>query len=164
MRLLALPLLLLAVSGTASANPLELFSAPNAVDSSLLDEARGGFLVADGLEVTLGIERMVTINGNVVDRSEIQLGDIGKLAQGNGLVSQEAIGQLRLIQNGVASALRGEANTSLLGGTIIQNSLNDQMISAQTTLNATVNTAGMLRALNFAEGLNNALSTAIAPR
>ena len=161
---LALSLLLLPLSNAALADPMDLFSPENAVDISRLEEARGGFLIADGLEVTLGIERMVTINGNVVDRSEIQLGDIGKLAQGNGLVSQEALGQLRLIQNGVASALRGDANTSLLGGTIIQNSLNDQMISAQTTLNATVNTAGMLRALNFAEGLNNALSTAIAPR
>jgi hypothetical protein len=160
---LALSLLLLPLSNTALADPMALFSPENAVDSAQLEEARGGFMI-EGLEVTLGIERMVTINGNVVDRSEIQLGDIGKLAQGNGLVSQEALGELRLIQNGVASALRGEANTSLLGGTIIQNSLNDQMISAQTTLNATVNTAGMLRALNFAEGLNNALSTAIAPR
>ena len=160
----ALSLLLLPVSNAALADPMALFSPENAVDSAQLEEARGGFLVADGLEVTLGIERMVTINGNVVDRAEIQLGDIGKLAQGNGLVSQEALGELRLIQNGVASALRGEATASLLGGTLIQNSLNDQMISAQTTLNATVNTAGMLRALNFAEGLNNALSTAIAPR
>jgi len=165
---LALSLLLLPVSGAAlaetGADTMCLFTAANAVDSERLEEARGGFIVAEGLEVTLGIERMVTINGNVVDRSEIQLGDIGKLAQGNGLVSQEALGQLRLIQNGVASALRGDANTTLLGGTIIQNSLNDQMISAQTTLNATVNTAGMLRALNFAEGLNNALSTAIGTR
>lgn len=165
---LALSLLLLPLSGAALAeagdDPMRLFTPANAVDSERLEEARGGFIVAEGLEVTLGIERMVTINGNVVDRSEIQLGDIGKLAQGNGLVSQEALGQLRLIQNGVASALRGDANTTLLGGTIIQNSLNDQMISAQTTLNATVNTAGMLRALNFAEGLNNALSTAIGTR
>jgi hypothetical protein len=132
---LALSLLLLPLSNTALADPMALFSPENAVDSAQLEEARGGFMI-EGLEVTLG----------------------------NGLVSQEALGELRLIQNGVASALRGEANTSLLGGTIIQNSLNDQMISAQTTLNATVNTAGMLRALNFAEGLNNALSTAIAPR
>jgi len=160
----ALSLQLLPVSSAALANPMDLFSPDNAVDSAQLEEARGGFLIANGLEVTLGIERMVTINGNVVDRSEIQLGDIGKLAQGNGLVSQEALGELRLIQNGVTSALRGEATASLLGGTLIQNSLNDQMIGAQTTLNATVNTAGMLRALNFAEGLNNALSTAIAPR
>ena len=160
---LALSLLLLPVSGTALADPMALFSEANAVDSSVLEEARGGFQV-EGLLVTLGIERMVSINGDVVDRSQIQLGDIGKLIQGNGLVSSEALGELRLVQNGVASALRGDAHTSLLGGTIIQNSLNDQMISAQTTLNATVNTAGMLRALNFAEGLNNALSTAIAPR
>ncbi len=159
-----LSLLLLPAAAPALADPMDLFSAENAVDSSRLEDARGGFLVADGLLVTLGIERMVSINGNVVERSEIQLGDIGKLAGGNGLVSTEALGQLRLIQNGAVSAVRGDAYASLLGGTIIQNSLNDQTINAQTTLNATANTAGMLRALNFAEGLNNALSTAIAPR
>jgi len=169
---LALSLLLLPFPGVAlaaadadaGADPMSLFSAANAVDSERLEEARGGFLTADGLTVTLGIERMVSINGDVVERSQIQLGDIGKLAGGNGLVSSEALGELRLIQNGVASALRGDAHTSLLGGTIIQNSLNDQLINNQTTINATVNSAGMLRALNFAEGLNNALSTAIAPR
>ncbi len=152
------------MNGSPAADPSSPFVAANAVDGETLDEARGGFLVADGLLVTLGIERMVTINGDVVERSELQLGDIGKLAQGNGLVSSAALGELRLIQNGVASALRGDANTSLLGGTIIQNTLNDQLINNQTTINATVNTAGMLRALNFAEGLNNALSTAVAPR
>ncbi|MFC3458529.1 MULTISPECIES: hypothetical protein [Massilia] len=166
--------LLLALPGAAladdapPADPVQAAASPfvaaNAVDGQTLDEARGGFLVADGLLVTLGIERMVSINGNVVERNELQLGDIGKLAQGNGLVSNEALGELRLIQNGVASALRGDANASLLGGTIIQNTLNDQLINSQTTLNATVNTAGMLRALNFAEGLNNALSTAVSPR
>lgn len=167
---LALSLLLALPGAQAAGDPpagdasLSLFNAANAVGSETLAEARGGFLVAEGLTVTLGIERMVTINGDVVERSELQLGDIGKLAQGNGLVSSEALGELRLIQNGVASALRGDANTSLLGGTIIQNTLNDQFINNQTTINATVNTAGMLRALNFAEGLNNALSTAVAPR
>lgn len=164
---LALSLLLAfpgAVLAETADDPASLFNADNAVASEALEEARGGFLIADGLTVTLGIERMVSINGDIVERSELQLGDIGKLAQGNGLVSSEALGELRLIQNGVASALRGDADTSLLGGTIIQNTLNDQLINNQTTINATVNTAGMLRALNFAEGLNNALSTAVAPR
>ena len=59
--------------------------------------------------------------------------------------------------------LAGNAD-NLLGGTVIQNSLNDQLINNQTSINATVNTAGMLRALNFGTSLNNALSTAVAPR
>ena len=158
---LSLPLLLLSMTGLATAAPV--FDAANAVDSATLDEARGGFLTPSGLVVTLGLERLVTINGNVVERTEMQLGDIGKLARGEGAISRDALGQLRLIQTGDVRTMAGNA-ANLLGGTVIQNSLNDQMIRNQTSINATVNTAGMLRALNFGASLNNALSTAVAPR
>lgn len=140
-----------------------LFTEAGAVDAATLENARGGFITADGLTVTLGLERLVTINGNVVERTELQLGDIGKLASGQGSVSNEALGQLRLIQNGELRAMTPEA-TALLGGTVIQNTLNDQLIRNETAINATVNTAGMLRALNFGTSLNNALSTAVGPR
>jgi len=172
MRLLPfLPLLLLSMAGAATASaapeapeaPPAGFDAANAVDSAALDEARGGFLTGDGLMVNLGLERLVSINGNVVERTELQLGDIGKLTRGEANLSAETVGELRLIQNGDVRSLAGNAQ-NLLGGTIIQNSLNDQLIKNQTSINATVNTAGMLRALNFGTSLNNALSTAVAPR
>jgi len=163
---LSLPLLLLPLAGLATAAPEaqpDPFDPANAVDSATLDEARGGFLTANGLVVTLGLERMVSINGNVVERTEMQLGDIGKLASGEASISSEALGQLRLIQNGDVRDITAD-NAGLLGGTLIQNTLNDQLIKNQTSINATVNTAGMLRALNFGTSLNNALSTAVAPR
>jgi hypothetical protein len=99
----------------------------------------------------------------VVERTQMQLGDIGKLARGEGAISPEALGELRLIQNGDVRTMAGNAQ-NLLGGTIIQNTLNDQTIRNQTSINATVNTAGMLRALNFGTSLNNALSTVVGPR
>lgn len=163
---LSLPLLLLPLAGLAMAAPEaqpDPFDPANAVDSATLDEARGGFLTANGLVVTLGLERMVSINGNVVERTEMQLGDLGKLASGEASISSEALGQLRLIQNGDVRDITAD-NAGLLGGTLIQNTLNDQLIKNQTSINATVNTAGMLRALNFGTSLNNALSTAVAPR
>ena len=163
-------LLLLSMAGAATAAPdapdapaPTAFDPAKAVDSATLDEARGGFLTADGLMVNLGLERLVSINGNVVERTELQLGDIGKLARGEASLSTEAVGELRLIQNGDVRTMAGNAQ-NLLGGTIIQNTLNDQMIRNQTSINATVNTAGMLRALNFGTSLNNALTTAVAPR
>lgn len=163
----SLPLLLLSMAGTATAAddaPAPAgFDPANAVDSATLDEARGGFLTGDGLMVNLGLERLVSINGNVVERTELQLGDVGKLARGEASLSPQAIGELRLIQNGDVRTMAGNAQ-NLLGGTIIQNSLNDQAIRNQTSINATVNTAGMLRALNFGTSLNNALSTAVGPR
>jgi hypothetical protein len=163
----SLPLLLLSMAGAAmaapDAAPPAAFDAANAVDGATLDAARGGFLGDDGLIVKLGLERLVSINGNLVEHTQLQLGDIGKLARGEASLSTEAVGELRLIQNGDLRTIAGNAQ-NLLGGTIIQNSLNDQMIKNQTSINATVNTAGMLRALNFGTSLNNALSTAVAPR
>ena len=158
-----LPLPALAAAPPVEAAPAAIFTASNAVDEAALDDARGGFITPGGLVVTLGLERLVTINGNVVERTEMQLGDIGKLANGQGSISSEALGQLRLIQNGDVRAVTPDAS-GLLGGTLIQNTLNDQLIKNQTSVNATVNTAGMLRALNFGTSLNNALSTAVAPR
>ena len=163
-----LPVLLLSMMGLATAGPIgsaptQAFNPSAAVDSATLDQARGGFLTANGLVVSLGLERMVSINGTVVERTELQLGDIGKLARGEGTFSRDALGELRLIQNGDVRTMAGNAS-NLLGGTVIQNSLNDQIIKNQTSINATVNTAGMLRALNFGTSLNNALSTAVAPR
>lgn len=163
-----LSVLLLSLAGPAPAAgaqdaPPNLFIAANAVADTALDEARGGFVTADGLIVTLGLERLVTVNGNVVERTELQLGDIGKLASGQGSVSSETLGQLRLIQNGEVRAITPDSAT-LLGGTVIQNTLNDQLIKSETAINATVNSAGMLRALNFGASLNNALSTAVGPR
>jgi hypothetical protein len=163
-----LPLLLASMAGVVNATepdtalPLA-FDPSCAVDQETLDAARGGFLTGDGLMVNLGFERMVSINGNVVERTQLQLGDVGKLARGETSLSSETVGQLRLIQNGDVRTMAGNAQ-NLLGGTVIQNSLNDQMIRNQTSINATVNTAGMLRALNFGTSLNNALSTAVAPR
>ena len=163
-----LPLLLVSMAGVVTAAEPDahlaaVFDASCAVDQETLDAARGGFLTGDGLMVNLGLERLVSINGNVVERSELQLGDVGKLARGEASLSSEAVGQLRLIQNGDVRTMAGNAQ-NLLGGTIIQNSLNDQTIRNQTAINATVNTGGMLRALNVGASLNNALSTAVAPR
>jgi len=159
-----LPMLLLSMAGLAPAGAQPIpFDPDHAVDSATLEAARGGFITADGLMVTLGLERLVSINGTVVERTEMQLGDIGKLARGEGTLSRDALGELRLIQNGDVRTMAGNAQ-NLLGGTIIQNSLNDQTIRNQISINATVNTAGMLRALNFGASLNNALSSAVGTR
>jgi hypothetical protein len=39
------------------------------VSAAQLDEARGGFELGNGLQVSLGVERLVSINGGVVASS-----------------------------------------------------------------------------------------------
>ena len=74
------------------------------------------------------------------------------------------MGQLRLIQNGSGSDFNVQVGANALGGTVIQNSLNDQLIRNQTIINASVNARGLLQALNFQSTLANALHTAATGR
>jgi hypothetical protein len=138
----------------------EPFSAANAVAPASLDGLRGGFTTDTGLAVTLGLERIVTINGNIAEQTKIDFGDLGKLTSGQASLSADAIGQLRLIQNGVGNNLSVQFGQNALGGTVIQNTLNDQLINNQTIINASVNARGMLQTMNFQSTLANALNTA----
>ena len=65
------------------------FSSDNAVASDSLDDYRGGFVTDNGLAVSLGIERIVTINGNVAERSQLELGDLGQLTSGRSALSAD---------------------------------------------------------------------------
>jgi hypothetical protein len=139
------------------------FDPAQAVDPAALDALRGGFETGTGLAVTLGIERIVTINGNVLERSQLQLGDLGALTSGASGLPDGAAGQVRLIQNGVGD-LNVQLGNGTLGGTFIQNSLNDQLIRNQTIINASVSARGMLQTMNFQSTLANALNTAVTGR
>jgi hypothetical protein len=136
------------------------FIPDNAVAATTLEGLRGGFTTDTGLAVTLGLERIVTINGNIAEQTKIDFGDLGKLTSGQATLSADAIGQLRLIQNGVGNNLSVQFGQNTLGGTVIQNTLNDQLINNQTIINASVNARGMLQTMNFQSTLANALNTA----
>ena len=139
------------------------FSPDRAVARAALDAYRGGFTIDSGLSVTFGIERIVTIDGQVAERSQLQLGDLGRLTSGQAALPAEAAAQLSVIQNGVAG-LSLRLGSSVLGGTLIQNSLNNQLINHATIINASVSTQGMLQAMNFQSTLSNALNIAATPR
>jgi hypothetical protein len=153
-----------AVAGHGLADaPDPVFDPAQAVDPAALDDLRGGFDLGNGLAVSLGIERIVTINGNVLERSQLNLGDLGSLTSGGAKIGADAAGQVRLIQNGVGN-LNVNLGSNALGGTFIQNSLNDQLIRNQTIINASVNARGMLQQMNFQSTLANALNSAVTGR
>jgi hypothetical protein len=166
---IAVALAIAALAGQAFAGtdeylaPHNLFSRNNAVDSASLDAYRGGFVTDTGLAVTLGIERIVTINGNLAEHSNLELGDLGRLTSGETRLSADAAGQLRLIQND-GGKFDVQLGNNTLGGTVIQNSLNNQMITNQTIINANVNARGLLQAMNFQQTLSGALTAAATGR
>ncbi len=153
-----------AIAGHGLADaPDTIFDPAEAVEPAALDDLRGGFDAGNGLLVSLGIERVVSINGNVLERSQLNLGELGSLTSGATKVASDAAGQVRLIQNGVGD-LNVQLGNSVLGGTFIQNSLNDQLIRNQTIINANVNARGMLQSMNFQSTLANALNSAVTGR
>lgn len=138
-----------------------------AVDDSRLDAARGGLDAGNGLILSLGVERLVSINGNIVASSNFSISDVGKLATGGagGVgVTGDAVAALTLVQNGAgnvfAPALAGQA----IGALVIQNSASDQLIRSQTTISTVVNSLSLLKNLNFEGGLRDALSNAVRPK
>lgn len=161
---LAVAIAAIAIPGFA-APPLDpAFTPAKAVEPASLDTYRGGFTDPNGLAVSLGIERIVTINGNVADRSQINFGDLGSLASGKTTLSADSANQLRLVQNGAGGTFNVQLGSSALGGTVIQNSLNNQLINNATIINASVSAKGMLQTMNFQSSLSNALTTAVTGR
>jgi hypothetical protein len=126
------------------------------VDDATLDEARGGFDAGNGLLVSLSVDRLLSLNGNTVASSQLAVPDLAKAAAGAGLSS------FHTAQFGAGNALLMPDQP--LAGLVLQNSANDQLIRAQTTIDATVNSLSVLKNLNFGDSLRQALSTAIVPR
>ena len=153
-----LPIILVLVSAVApaGANP---FAAAAAVGPAELDGARGGFTTASGVAVSLGIERIVTVDGQVVARSELRLGDLGRLVGGTAPAPAQAAVQAagQLAQAGAGLALRLGAD-----GTIVQNALNERAIGTATIIHATVAAQGLLQAMHFQSTLANAINAAAA--
>lgn len=133
------------------------------VDAGVLAQARGGFRLFTGLEVSLGIEREVSINGNVVSRTSLQVTDLGRMSAEQARQTNEALSAVKLIQNGHDNIYVAAMSPQTLGGTVIQNSLNDQLIRTHTVIHSSVNSMGLMKVLNFQDTLGNALSRAAGP-
>ncbi|WP_348697494.1 hypothetical protein [Duganella fentianensis] len=141
--------------------PLSAASLPDdwrPVSTAQLDQARGGFELANGLQVSLGVERLVSINGGVVASSRFGYADVTKLSAAEISEASMALAGIRVQDGG---AIRLPDNP---GALLIQNSLNDQAIRSQTTISTTVSNLAMLKSLNFEGVLRAALSAAVGPK
>ena len=119
------------------------------VAEDVLADARGGFDTGNELLVSLAVDRVLSLNGNVIASSQLSTADaarstfqIARIGEGNALVQA----------------------AQPLAGLLLQNSANDQLIRSQTTIDATVNSLSILKDMNFGDSLRQSLSTAILPR
>jgi len=140
MRLPIILVLMFTVAPVRAATLRNPFPAAVAVGPAALDNARGGFTTASGIAVSLGIERIVTVDGQVVARSELRLGDLGRLVAGQAAPFAPAGGL----------------------STVVQNSLNDRAIGTATIIHASVAAHGLLQTMHFQSTLANAINAAAA--
>ena len=103
-----------------------------AIPDRELARMRGGFINAEGLKIDVGLESLVRVNGELRSAVDVQLPDLTELATGAGGLAS----QLEVIQNGPGNSLPGNLADQVSGlGTVIQNSLNDQVIQNLKSLN-----------------------------
>jgi hypothetical protein len=130
-----------------------------AVDSAALAEMRGGFTANNGLKISFGIERSISVNGEVLSAANFSVDDIGKLTSGQA-ASVTAQSMTELIQNGPGNVFQPGQLASSAAATFIQNSLNDQTIRSITVVNTATNSLEFLKGMNLQSSLNQALMNA----
>lgn len=134
-----------------------------AVADAVLDQSRGGFTFDTGLQLALGIERDISINGELVSRTSLQLTDLSRLSAEQAQQTRDVLSAVKLVQNGRDNIYVGAMSTQTLGGAVIQNSLNDQLIQTQTVIHSSVNSMALLKTLNFQGSLGDAIARAASP-
>ena len=135
----------------------------NLASDAQLDQARGGFETGEGVLLSLGVERLVSINGDVVASSKVDISDVTKLSPAQAQLAGAALATVTLVQNGAGNVLLSGGSLPA-GALVIQNSASDQLIRSQTTINATVNSLSLLKSLNFEASLRSALGSAVGLR
>ena len=150
-----------AQAAAATAGPADDWTA---VGEEQLDQMRGGFSTPAGLQLSLGIERLVSINGNIVSRTSFDIANLNHLSAEQLQQTRDALSSIKLIQNGSDNIYQAGAAPGAIGGLVIQNTLNDQLIRSQTVISSTVNSASLLKSLNFQGSLSDALTRAAGGR
>jgi hypothetical protein len=133
------------------------------VGNVALSTLRGGFDVGGGLLVNFGITRAVYVNGSLVTESTVQLNDLSRMNTAQAARLQHQLAALKLVQNGPGNAAPADL-ASLQHGVVIQNTLSNQHIHAQTIINASSNGLGMLRLLHAQQLVDDAVGHAATTR
>lgn len=130
------------------------------VPPAALEQARGGFTTPTGLSLSIGVERLVSVNGEVVARNSVAFAGS---REGVRTIDAPGTGGGQLpvvIQNGMGNRLEAALDAAP-GAIVIQNSLNDQAIRSETVVSASVNSLSLVKSMNFAESVGQALAGAL---
>jgi hypothetical protein len=114
------------------------------VSNQRLDTVRGGFDLGGGIEASLGIERAVYIDGNLVTYTSVNIPDLAHVTTQQAVALASALSTVN-VQNGPGNTFDPTSLGSTTAATVIQNTLNNQTIRNMTVLNVAVNTLNAFR-------------------
>jgi hypothetical protein len=145
----------LCVPGAIASNDVPFFKGA-ALAPAELDALRGGFESSEGLKISIGIERAVFINNELVSTMMLRIPDIADIVARGSAAAELHGSPVSLVQNGPGNTVSQSVLNNLGSGmaTIIQNSLDNQAIRGITTINATVTGAASLGLTQTLSSLN----------
>lgn len=154
MRRILASALLIAMTGASIAGDDGFLGRP-ALHAAQLEEIRGGYLGEDGVRMSLGIERSVLINDALVDSASLHIPDLSALRAGSADAVQVNGALSSLIRNGSGNfAEHGALQTGPGMLTIIQNSLNNQVIQGRTIISIDISGLRAIAAARAVQGLD----------
>ncbi|MEJ8845947.1 hypothetical protein [Variovorax rhizosphaerae] len=128
-----------------------------AVSDTKLDDLRGGFDLGSGLLVNFGITRAVYVNGDLVTHTTLDFGNLTSLSPAQAAQLNAQLRALNLVQIGPGNVVDPSVAVGA-GGTIVQNTLNDQHIVNQTVINASSNALSTMKGLNSMATISDAVT------
>ena len=135
-----------------------------AVAADKLASMRGGFDMGSGLRVSFGIVRNVLVNGELVSSTRFNFADLGKVTPEEARSAMAAVKTTVIKQMGEGNYAGAGISTLATGGTVIQNTLDNQNIQFSTVISTGVNNLQMLKATNAHTVLKDALMGALGVR
>jgi hypothetical protein len=112
-----------------------------------LAKLRGGFITSDGLNINVGLEQLVMIDGTVKTRFNLDLSGLGRTSGGANPLASDQNKLIQLVQNGEHNLVTPDVPANFAGGalTIIQNSVDTQLIQNFTMLQIDVSGMSQFR-------------------
>jgi hypothetical protein len=120
----------------------------------VLASMRGGFALPDGLMVSFGIVRTVTIDGQVVSQTALNIPDLRSITVEQ--ARQLGASGLQIVQNGPGNSVQLPQG-AMLPGLVVQNSESNRRLQALTEITAGTNTLRALQGMNLNQTLSDAL-------
>ena len=92
------------------------------------------------------------------------IADVARLSVEEAVLARAAVASMNVLQNGAGNVFLPGAVEQTMAGTVIQNTLNDQVLRTQTIVHTSVNSLELLKMANFQDTLQQSLGSAAGSR